>query len=167
MLDKGGSRMFFRRGCTRLLLYFSTNKPHSFFFLQNTSCIRKPQVISGRGGVHPLHPPLRSAPAWMVFHTNPCKFWNFQTVIKSFPYTFKGSNCLLWIKRRFEPSNAYGNISRQFENLKFSRICMENLAVGFRYERLPTVYVTSQIWSQVNFDYFNLQSVTKLLRHCT
>ena len=31
------------------------------FFLQNTSCIRKPQVISGRG-VHPLHPPPRSAP---------------------------------------------------------------------------------------------------------
>ena len=35
------------KGCTRLLLYCNTNKPHSFFFLQNTSCIRKPQVISG------------------------------------------------------------------------------------------------------------------------
>ena len=57
---RGGSRIFFRRGCTRLLLYFKTNKPHSFF-LQNTSCIRKPQVISGRGA-HPLHPPPRSAP---------------------------------------------------------------------------------------------------------
>ena len=56
---------FFRRGCTRLLLYFNTNKPHSFFFLQNTSCIRKQQVISGGGeGVCtpctlPLDPPLR------------------------------------------------------------------------------------------------------------
>ena len=60
----GGSRIFFRRGCTRVLLYFNTNEPHSFFFLQNTSCIRKPQVISGRGtGAHPLHPPPRSAPA--------------------------------------------------------------------------------------------------------
>ena len=29
---RGGSRIFFRRGCTRLLLYFNTNKPHSFFF---------------------------------------------------------------------------------------------------------------------------------------
>ena len=34
-----------------------------FFFLQNTSCIRKPQVISGGGGVRtpctlPLDPPL-------------------------------------------------------------------------------------------------------------
>ena len=27
---RGGSRIFFRRGCTRLLLYFNTNKPHSF-----------------------------------------------------------------------------------------------------------------------------------------
>ena len=32
-----------------------------FFFWQNTSCIRKPQVISG-GGAHPLHPPSTSAP---------------------------------------------------------------------------------------------------------
>ena len=59
----GGSRIFFRRGCTCLLLYFNTNTPH-FFFLQNTSCIRKPQVISGEGGgnAHPLQPPPRSAP---------------------------------------------------------------------------------------------------------
>ena len=41
----------------------STSTPinHIVFFLQNTSCIRKPQVISGRGA-HPLHPPPRSAP---------------------------------------------------------------------------------------------------------
>ena len=59
---RGGSRIFFRRGCTRLLLYFNTNKPHIFFW-QNTSCIRKPRVISGgEGGAHPLHPPPRSAP---------------------------------------------------------------------------------------------------------
>ena len=62
-LFRGGSRIFFRRGCTRLLLYFNTNKPHSLF-LQNTSCIRKQQVISEGGeGVRtpctlPLDPPL-------------------------------------------------------------------------------------------------------------
>ena len=60
--EQGRIQDLFRRGCTRLLLYFNTNKPHSFFFLQNTSCIRKPQVISGRGGVRtpctlPLDPP--------------------------------------------------------------------------------------------------------------
>ena len=53
--DRGGSRIFFRRGCTRLLLYFKANKPHSFFW-QNTSCIRKPQVISGGGGCAPPAP---------------------------------------------------------------------------------------------------------------
>ena len=62
-LTRGGSRIFFRRGCTRLLLYFNTNKPHNFF-LQNTSCIRKPQVTSGEGA-HPLHPPPRSVPAYL------------------------------------------------------------------------------------------------------
>ena len=40
----------------------STSTPinHIVFFLQNTICIRKPQVISGRGCAHPLHPPPRS-----------------------------------------------------------------------------------------------------------
>ena len=33
-LFRGGSRIFFRRGCTRLLLYFNTNKPHSFFWAE-------------------------------------------------------------------------------------------------------------------------------------
>ena len=67
---RGGSRIFFRRGCTRLLLYFNTNKPHSVFFLQNTSYIRKPQVISRRGA-HPLHPPPRSAPDVYVIPGRP------------------------------------------------------------------------------------------------
>ena len=31
-LSRGGSRIFFRRGCTCLLLYFNTNKPHSYFW---------------------------------------------------------------------------------------------------------------------------------------
>ena len=45
------------------LVSCSTSTPiNHIVFLQNTSCIRKPQVISGRGGVHPLHPPPRSAP---------------------------------------------------------------------------------------------------------
>ena len=74
---------FFRRGYTRLLLYFNTNKPHSFF-LQNTSCIRKPQVIWG-GGEAPLHPPPRSAPGRSVHQDLPykllyypfCPFYNF------------------------------------------------------------------------------------------
>ena len=38
------------------------------FFLDNTSCIRKPQVISeGWGGGAPLHPPPRSAHGEVIF----------------------------------------------------------------------------------------------------
>ena len=60
-LHKGGSRIFFRMGCTCLLLYFNTNKPHSFFFCKIPVVLenRKPS----QGGAHPLHPPPRSAPA--------------------------------------------------------------------------------------------------------
>ena len=52
---RGGSRIFFRRGCTRLLLYFNTNKPHSFFFF-----CRIPVVLENRkssqGGCAPPAP---------------------------------------------------------------------------------------------------------------
>ena len=61
LLSSGADPGFFRRGCTRLLLYFNTIKPHSFF-LQNTSCIRNCRSSQGGGGAHLLHPPPRSAP---------------------------------------------------------------------------------------------------------
>ena len=59
---QGRIQDFFRRGA---LISCSTSTPINhidFFFLQNTSCIKKPQVILG-GGVHtpctlPLEPPL-------------------------------------------------------------------------------------------------------------
>ena len=55
-VHRGGSRIFFTRGCTRLLLYFNTNKPHSVFFAEY-------QLYWGGGGVCtpctlPLDPPL-------------------------------------------------------------------------------------------------------------
>ena len=52
------------------LVFCSTSTPinHVVFFLQNISCIRKPQVISGgEGGEHPLHNPPRSAPVLYGF----------------------------------------------------------------------------------------------------
>ena len=83
MRCRGGSRIFFRRGCTRLLLYFNTNKPHSF--------CRIPVVLenrrSSRGGVHtpctlPLDPPLRcqgsnplSIIIWKLHVTFLCKLF--------------------------------------------------------------------------------------------
>ena len=53
--DRGGSRIFYRRGCTLLLLYSNTNKP---------------QLIPGRGGggrtpcTLPLDPPLGEEPRY-------------------------------------------------------------------------------------------------------
>ena len=63
--SRGGSRIFLGGGA---LVSCSTSTPINhivffFFFLQNISCIRKPQVIS-EGGAHPLHSPARSAPAF-------------------------------------------------------------------------------------------------------
>ena len=56
---RGGSRIFFRRGCTPLLLYFNTNKPHSFFFCRIPVVLENRRSSQGGGGgAYPLHPPL-------------------------------------------------------------------------------------------------------------
>ena len=61
----GADPGFFSGGGAVVSCSTSTPINHIVFFWQNTSCIRKPQVISGGGGggVHPLEPPSRSAPA--------------------------------------------------------------------------------------------------------
>ena len=61
-MTTGADLGFFLRGGA--LVSCSTSTPiNHIFFLQNTSCIRKPQVISGgEGGCRPLHPPPRSVP---------------------------------------------------------------------------------------------------------
>ena len=53
----GADPGFFLGGCAPL----RNGITDVFFFLHNTSCIRKPQVISGVGGWGGLHPPPRSA----------------------------------------------------------------------------------------------------------
>ena len=84
---RGGSRIFFRRGYTRLLLYFNTSKPHSFF-LQNTSC-----TSQGEGGVRtpctlPLDPPLW--PSHFLEWINVRPFRNTQTKTSDpSPYLYK------------------------------------------------------------------------------
>ena len=60
---RGGSRIFFRRGCTRLLLYFNTNKPHSFFFCRIPVVLENRRSSQDGVGVRtpctlPLDPPL-------------------------------------------------------------------------------------------------------------
>ena len=82
---QGRIQDFFRRGCTRLLLYFNTNKPNNFFFF---FFCRIPVVLENRslsqegGGAHPLHPPLRCAPATIstpgiVFQINTIFYWHY------------------------------------------------------------------------------------------
>ena len=48
---RGGSMIFFRRGCTRLLLYFNTNKPHSFFFRRIPVKLENRRSSRGGGGM--------------------------------------------------------------------------------------------------------------------
>ena len=58
-ITRGGSRIFFRRGYTRLLLYFNTNKPHSFFFCRIPVVLenRRSSHGGGGGGGGPPPPP--------------------------------------------------------------------------------------------------------------
>ena len=58
LLLQGRIQDFFLGGGT--LVSCSTSTPINHIVYLYTSCIRKPQVISG-GGAHPLHPPPRSA----------------------------------------------------------------------------------------------------------
>ena len=63
LCSAGADPGFFLGGGALVSCSTSTPINHIVFFLQNTSCIRKPQVISGGGGgAHPLHPSPRSAP---------------------------------------------------------------------------------------------------------
>ena len=48
--SRGGSRILFRRGCTRLLLYFNTNRPHSLFFFRRIPVVLENRRSSREGG---------------------------------------------------------------------------------------------------------------------
>ena len=49
---------FFRSGCTRLLLYFNTNKPHSFFFCRTPVVLENRRSSQGEGVRTPCTLPL-------------------------------------------------------------------------------------------------------------
>ena len=57
LADTGADPGFYLGGGALVSCSTSTPINHTVFFLQNTCCIRKPQVISGEGA-HPSHPPL-------------------------------------------------------------------------------------------------------------
>ena len=143
ILSSGGSRIFFRRGCTRLLLYFNTNKPHSFFFfLQNTSCIRKPQVISGGGGAHPLHPPPRTAPVIITY-------------LKAFRGNMTLVDIIYWFNLRKIPNNNQ-TFRRSFQNQN-CLVHLKSETVGHRLKNFKIAvmnYLFSRILSTTNFAFW-------------
>ena len=70
-LSRSGSRIFSRRGCTRLLLYFNTNKPHSFFFCKIPVVLENHRSSrAGGGGCAPpapspwIRPCLSTSGSW-------------------------------------------------------------------------------------------------------
>ena len=142
ILARGRSRIFFRGGCTRLLLYFNTNKPHSFFFLQNTSCIRKPQVISGGGSAHPLHPPPRSAAVII-------------TCLKAFRGNMTLVDIFYWFNLSISPNNNH-TFRRSFQN----QICLVHLnseTFGHRLKNFKIAvmnYLFSRILSTANLAFW-------------
>ena len=80
------------------LVSCSTSTPINhivFVFWQNTSCIRKPQVIPGGGGTHPLHPSPRSAPelTWQDVYRG-----QVYTIFQILPATPSLCTCVLCVQ---------------------------------------------------------------------
>ena len=97
---RGGSRIFFRRGCAHLLLHFNTNKPHTFFFCRIPDVLENRRLSWGRGGAHPLHSPPRSAPG--VFIRPQVLFlpWGWNLISERFRHsTFLQKGQLCWLKK--------------------------------------------------------------------
>ena len=71
-VQQGRIQDFFRRGCTRRLLYFNTNKPHSFFFGRIPVVLENCRSSQGGGGgvrtpcTLPLDPPLYSYTTYII-----------------------------------------------------------------------------------------------------
>ena len=92
---RGGSRIFFRRGCTRLLLYFSTNKPHSFFFAEYQ--LYKKTAGHLRGGVRtpctlPLDPPLICT-TWTSWKVSSCQTYHWPCLPYHYVWPSGEFNC--------------------------------------------------------------------------
>ena len=77
---RSGSRIFFRRGCTRLLLCFTTNKPHSFFFFCRIPVVLENHRSSpgggGGGAPGPPPPPLRLSQFFLEGKTSAPDFFS-------------------------------------------------------------------------------------------
>ena len=119
---RGGSRIFFRRGA---LVSCSTSTPinHIVFFLQNTSCIRKPQVIWGGGeGVRtpctlPLDPPLKVLALSLSSQTNVSYSFRTGSVLLSLLYFLV--ICFTIFQKSLDPLTFLRNLSFQYSASTF------------------------------------------------
>ena len=75
----------------------------------------------------------------MVFHTYICKFENFLTVVKSFLYAFKDSNCLNELKGDSSPVMLKEIFHDSFENFEITKICKENQTSVTGWQKLLVV----------------------------
>ena len=91
--DQGRIQDFFRKGCTRLLLYFNTNKPHSFFCFCRIPVVLENRRSSQGGGVRtpctPLDPPLVTQKEYSLNLENHCSPVSLKLLFHCFPH--KGS----------------------------------------------------------------------------
>ena len=139
---RGGSRIFLGGG---VLVSCSNSTPinHIVFFSQNSSCIRKPQVISGGGGVRtpctlPLDPPLY--PVWFS-----CRRKSFPVQcehIKRLIYKFLDDGMRKSVISPRYPQR-FGLTDKSIHNT----ICFVNLLIVFFIIRYGMV--TESTWSQV------------------
>ena len=77
--SRGGSRIFFRRGCTRLLFYLNTNKPHIFLsFFAEYQLYQKTAGHLGGGCAPPAPSPQIGPWSQQVYHLEPlCGFCSY------------------------------------------------------------------------------------------
>ena len=142
MIDPGADPGFFLGGGA--LVSYSTSTPinHIVFFLQNTSCIRKPQVISGGGGAHPLHPPPRTAPVII-------------TCLKAFRGNMTLVDIIYWFNLRKIPNNNQ-TFRRSFQNQN-CLVHLKSETVGHRLKNFKIAvmnYLFSRILSTANFAFW-------------
>ena len=135
MLDKGGSRMFFRRGCTRLLLYFNTNKPHSFFFCRIPVVLENHRSSRGGGVCTPCTLPLDLPQLEWFSIQILVNSEIFKLLLNLFLTHLRAQIACYELKEDLSPVMLMEIFHDSLKISKFSGICMENLAVGFRYER--------------------------------
>ena len=79
---------------------------------------------------------LATENTWMIFHTNPCKFQNFQTVVKYFGKHYLAQISFLFVTGNWALKCVWERFNESLKISKFARICMENHSSVTRWQEL-------------------------------